>query len=499
MKAFKHLVIALGLTATIAQAKYTITDVTYPTTAGSKILFSVENGSAYIGAAWAYGERQELFITDGIEATQITENTLMDRFAGVENGRYAYHVPNEPGVHIYNGTETNNVAPEASLGWEGLSFSNGQVVFSMWDGNDSEVYFYNGSELVQITDNDIRDNNPSIHNGHIVWVGGELGIHEVYSWKDGIITQIPSGIGAMDPIVENDIIVWGEYIPGSDREVFMHSNGVTTNISNSPQSDDEFAISNGQVVWKSRYDFGGHPPYNFNHYEVVLFDGTNTTSISSHDETVKDIRIDNGNIVYLSKQISGGNFDVYHYNGAVINQVTNTESNEGYPVINGSYIGWTQLTVDGDLVKIAEITGWDPSERFFLTARHSGKALDGAGGDNGSNIQQWDLHGGLNQQWTITASTFGHAITNVASGKVLDVAEWSKENGGNAHQWDWVNGLNQQWILTQIENGSYIIMNVLSGKVLDVSEYAYWNGASIHQWEYVGEANQQWNITKVSE
>jgi hypothetical protein len=81
-------------------------------------------------------------------------------------------------------------------------------------------------------------------------------------------------------------------------------------------------------------------------------------------------------------------------------------------------------------------------------SRHSLKVLDVRDwrADNGAPIQQWDMHGGNNQQFRIELLGGGQfALRSVHSNLVLDVANWSADNGAQIQQWDWHGGNNQLW------------------------------------------------------
>jgi hypothetical protein len=66
--------------------------------------------------------------------------------------------------------------------------------------------------------------------------------------------------------------------------------------------------------------------------------------------------------------------------------------------------------------------------------------------ENGTQIQQWDWHGGNNQRfWIEDAGNDLFGIRSVHSGKVLDVSGWSADNGAPIIQWDWHGGNNQLW------------------------------------------------------
>ncbi|UYZ62935.1 RICIN domain-containing protein [Hymenobacter weizhouensis] len=132
---------------------------------------------------------------------------------------------------------------------------------------------------------------------------------------------------------------------------------------------------------------------------------------------------------------------------------------------------------------------------YVLVAGHSGKALDADGTQNGGKVQQWALTGGKNQNWTLTADGAGfYTITNVNSGKVLDVEAAFTADGAKVHQWDNFNSDNQKWKVEDAGNGFVKLTAKHSGKALDVSEVSTADGAQVHQWAYVGGANQKWKL-----
>jgi hypothetical protein len=63
-----------------------------------------------------------------------------------------------------------------------------RIVWNGSDGNDSEIFLYNGSQIIQITDNEYLDNKADINDfGYIVWEGGSGTLSEVYLY-DGLTT-----------------------------------------------------------------------------------------------------------------------------------------------------------------------------------------------------------------------------------------------------------------------------------------------------------------------
>lgn len=145
---------------------------------------------------------------------------------------------------------------------------------------------------------------------------------------------------------------------------------------------------------------------------------------------------------------------------------------------------------------------------------NSGKCADVNGdpllpGNDGDNVAQWTC-GGItrsNQVWYLTDAGDGsYYITAAHSGKCLDVAGGTEatENGANVAQWTCLgfNQTNQRWRIEnrawQKNRSTFTLVAVHSGKCLDV-EGGIWstrNKANIHQWECLGfnQTNQRWYL-----
>lgn len=142
--------------------------------------------------------------------------------------------------------------------------------------------------------------------------------------------------------------------------------------------------------------------------------------------------------------------------------------------------------------------------RYQILSRHSGLALDVAGGStaNGANVQQWQPQGdnAQNQHFDVTDLGNGYyAIRPAHSGKSMDVYGWSTEPGGEIRQWSWNGGAQQQWRIEDAGNGYYKVISRHSGLVLDVWEWSASNGGDIRQWTDTGGRNQQWRFVSVSD
>jgi hypothetical protein len=88
----------------------------------------------------------------------------------------------------------------------------------------------------------------------------------------------------------------------------------------------------------------------------------------------------------------------------------------------------------------------------------------------------------------------GYYIVNAYSGKLLDDPAFLTANGTNIQQYQVNGGLNQQWRLVPLANGNYEVFNASSGKVLDDPNFSTANGTLIQQYQVNGGTNQQWKL-----
>ncbi len=55
------------------------------------------------------------------------------------------------------------------------SLYHGTIAYQVWDGQDWEIHFWDGSAIIEITDNDYNDTQPTLYDDIIAWVGRPAG------------------------------------------------------------------------------------------------------------------------------------------------------------------------------------------------------------------------------------------------------------------------------------------------------------------------------------
>jgi hypothetical protein len=144
------------------------------------------------------------------------------------------------------------------------------------------------------------------------------------------------------------------------------------------------------------------------------------------------------------------------------------------------------------------------SGTYYVVNAASGLVLDDPGfsTSNGAIIQQQQLNGGTNQQWSFVPLANGnYEVRNAYSDKVLEDPKFSTSNGTQIIQYTLNGGANQQWLVAQQLNGNYYLFNSYSGKALENDPYYSTSaGTPIEQGELKlpGTANQQWILLAAS-
>ena len=137
------------------------------------------------------------------------------------------------------------------------------------------------------------------------------------------------------------------------------------------------------------------------------------------------------------------------------------------------------------------------SGTYLLRNSFSGKYLDAAGGGQSqTNVIQYNLIGGLNQQWTFTYTGGGYYKISPAynSNLALDVTDASKENDANVWLYTSNSSNAQRWKVIKNPNGTYRLASKCSQdtRVLTVANASLNSGANVIQYEYNESGNDEW-------
>jgi len=149
----------------------------------------------------------------------------------------------------------------ATTGISNLSVSsNGDLVWTASDGNDNEVYLYDGISIQNLSNNNVDDRDPTINSsGQVAWSGfvvsSPASNYSLYFYN-GITSDRVFFTGsreAQSPIMIDDGRVVYETVEGTLHRLWLFngSNSQTTLQTTTSDIDSYVVNSSGQVAWRN--------------------------------------------------------------------------------------------------------------------------------------------------------------------------------------------------------------------------------------------------------
>ena len=150
------------------------------------------------------------------------------------------------------------------------------VVWVGWDGNDYEIFFWDGQppaedHVTQITDNEVNDSRPRINNdGKVVWHASDGSDSEIFFWDGQFppathITQVTNNtIADLNPYINEagdvtwravvgtawQIFLWeGQFPPSTDTTQITSD---TTVYKDPPKINDNPVRLQSDILWKGK-------------------------------------------------------------------------------------------------------------------------------------------------------------------------------------------------------------------------------------------------------
>jgi endoglucanase len=173
---------------------------------------------------------------------------------------------------------------------------------------------------------------------------------------------------------------------------------------------------------------------------------------------------------------------------------------ETYGVLNP---GWTGAASASLLSALQGIQPACPaaavaSGTYYIANVNSGDVIDIPGGNtaNGTDLDQWPLNHGTNQQWKVTSLGCGlYTITSVLDGSSIEINGQSLANGGKVDEWSYWGGGNQQFVISKDAAGSYTIASINSQDAVEVPGSSTTAGTQLDQWSPNNGTNQEWTFS----
>ena len=228
-----------------------------------------------------------------------------------------------------------------------------KVVWGFDDGNGSEIFFYDGNTITELTNNDVFDSFPQISGNNLVWYRSSnnpfLDLEnggEIIFYDGNTTTQIGSSNASAFPVISGNNVVWGDDF-NNGGAILLYDGNTTTQL-----TDSGFLfggvpniISENKVAWTD-LESG----------EIFFYDGDSTTQLTNNETDDFAARISGDNIVWQASD--GNDLEIFFYDGNSITQLTENEINDENPAISGNNITWE---ANGDIFLATPLTITNPA------------------------------------------------------------------------------------------------------------------------------------------
>ena len=205
--------------------------------------------------------------------------------------------------------------------------------------NKKEIYYYNGKDILQITDNILSKSRPKLHKGIITWEAD----NDIYYW-DGMVHQLTDDDNSdSEPCVYNGKIVWISHQVGPDspleyrNDIFLWNGVSITQITDTNTLKYDLSYHNGGVVWSEN---------DGTDYEIFYWNGAGITQITDNDFDDRNPQIHDNMVVWWGGDDSLS-YEIYYWNGA-IHQLTVDDVPDKNPSIYEGNIAWERTPWNGD-------------------------------------------------------------------------------------------------------------------------------------------------------
>lgn len=259
---------------------------------------------------------------------------------------------NDYEVFLYDGITTrqltNNAQEDLVFGldgtkvvWQGKGGSDG--------GSDYEIFFYNGTATQQLTANTTEDSIPQISGSNVVWFGtggSDRGLdNEIFFFNGTSTRQLTTNFNnEFLPRISGSNVVWdgfGGSDGGSDEEIFFFDGTSTRQLTLNTVGDSFPSVSGSNVVWEGVKPGGGIDV--FDDREIFFFNGSTTTQLTNNNTSDAFPKVFGSNVFWVGKGGSDGGSDreVFWFDGSITRQLTTNADFEDTAQISGLNIVWS--------------------------------------------------------------------------------------------------------------------------------------------------------------
>ncbi|MEL6908804.1 MAG: cadherin domain-containing protein [Cyanobacteria bacterium J06598_4] len=188
------------------------------------------------------GDGNTIYLYDGTETIALTDNGVSPLVSGDLVAWESYTGGRKDRINLYDGNSTVEIANDSSVSLQG--FFDGNVIWSQWDGNDFELFRNDGTTTVQITDNDFNDrlnpNSTETSSGalgstavdgsgdNLVWSSYVDDNWEIFYYDGNETIQLTDNdVDDLNPQISGNKVVWNT--DGDSSDIFLYDPDIESN------------------------------------------------------------------------------------------------------------------------------------------------------------------------------------------------------------------------------------------------------------------------------
>ncbi len=287
---------------------------------------------AWIGSTQSNSDQGDIYYWEGKEIFQLSSSNKNSALT-ISNKLMAWHGfdGSDLEIFLWDGSQikqlTNNTYEDNTPQvWDNM------VVWHGFRNRESEVFMWSGSEIIQLTNNIHPDGNPHIYKNRIVWTGEDGHDFEIYLWNGKTVAQITNdSSNNFHPRLSETSVVW-ECYDGHDEEICQLREGNLKKITNNDYADIWPIVSQDCIVWRGQInkDLSG--------WELFFWNGSTVTQLTNNTLQEGAPAISGEHVVW---HVSDGNDnEIFQWQGKKINQLTTNETEDINPQVAGDCIVW---------------------------------------------------------------------------------------------------------------------------------------------------------------
>jgi hypothetical protein len=295
----------------------------------------------------------ELYLFDGNDVVQLTDNDRLERFVKIDGGNIVWSAispAEDEEIWFHDGTTafplTDNALTDTRPRLSGANV--------VWEGNvdpnsirSAEVFFSDGLTTLRLTNTLRSENFPRVTGNRAVWDRFDGQDNELFLYDGNNVIQLTDDeVDQLAPEISNEAITWHTRSDLSDFILYYDDGESVTQLSDrafvDARRDPGNSLSGGNVAWRARYLSG---------IEIFFFDGQQTLRLTDDGRTKFTPRVSGDQAVW--RGYDGFDYEIFLFDGESVIQLTNNSADDDKPQISDGNVAWVRRGSANDTIVLA--------------------------------------------------------------------------------------------------------------------------------------------------